>query len=238
MFVCVRSKVKKTFSRFVFNVKAWGSEMGSKIKKTLVLSAFNGQKCIITSEYHAKNMWTNQIEEPWKLTNHIDSHLELSLSCVFVRWFFPIRFFRIGSSVNQVIFYWESNQSGNFTIRLSFSQAFQVGNSVNPGLCACEISHSGFFLAERTANQLSWAWDVRQFGFLTGRRQAIRFFQTEKLVSQVISKPSRYETKNHLQAKQRIWWLISGKVVRFEIRELHTAATSRKWHSGGAPTND
>ncbi len=47
----------------------------------------------------------------------------------------------------------------------------------------------------------------------------------------MISKPSRYETKNHLQAEQRIWWLISGKVVWFEIRGLHTAATSRKWCS-------
>jgi hypothetical protein len=150
----------------------------------------------------------------------------------------PIRFFRIGSSGNRVIFYWEWNQSGNFAIRLSSSQAFQAGSSVNPSLCVCEISHSGFFLAERTANQLSWAWGVRQFGFLRGRRQAIRYLQTEKSVSQVISKRSRYETNIHLQAKQRIWWLISGKVVWFDIKGVHTAATSREWHPGGAPTND
>jgi hypothetical protein len=31
------------------------------------------------------------------------------------------------------------------------------------------------------------------------------FFRPEKSVSQVVSKPSRYETKNHLQAEQRIW---------------------------------
>ncbi len=69
----------------------------------------------------------------------------------------PIRFFRIGSSCNRVIFYWEWNQSGNFAIRLSSSQAFQAGSSVNRGLCGCDISHSGFFLGKRSANQLSWA---------------------------------------------------------------------------------
>jgi hypothetical protein len=69
----------------------------------------------------------------------------------------PIRFFRIGSSCNRVIFYWESNQSGNFAVRLSSSQAFQAGSSVNRGLCGCDIRHSGFFLGKRSANQVSWA---------------------------------------------------------------------------------
>ncbi len=145
------------FSRFVFNVKAWGSEMGSKVEKHWFLRVSKVKNALYTSEYHAQKMWTNQIDEPWKLSNQIDSHPELSPSGVFVLWLSPIRFFRIGSSANRVIFYWESNQSSNFTIRLSSSQAFQVGNSVNPGLRACEISHSGFFLAERSANQLSWA---------------------------------------------------------------------------------
>jgi hypothetical protein len=69
----------------------------------------------------------------------------------------PIRFFRIGSSCNRVVFYWESNQSGNFAIRLSSSQAFQAVHSVNRDLCGCDISRSGFFLGKRSANQLSWA---------------------------------------------------------------------------------
>ncbi len=145
------------FSRFVFNVKAWGSEMGSKVEKHWFFRVSKVKNALYTFEYHAQKMWTNQIEEPWKLINQIDLHPELSLSCVFVRWFFPIRFFRIGSLGNRVVFYWESNQSGNFAIRLSSSQAFQARSFVNPGLCGCEISHSGFFLGNRSANQLSWA---------------------------------------------------------------------------------
>ncbi len=43
------------------------------------------------------------------------------------------------------------------------------------------------------------------------------FFQTEKSISQVISISGRYETKNPLQAEERIWWLINESVVSFEI---------------------
>jgi len=81
----LRPKVKKTFSRFVFNVKAWGSEMGSKVEKHWFFRLSTVKNALYTSEYHAQNMWTNQIQEPWKLTNQIHSHPELSFSYVFVR---------------------------------------------------------------------------------------------------------------------------------------------------------
>jgi hypothetical protein len=42
-------------------------------------------------------------------------------------------------------------------------------------------------------------------GFSREEHQAIRFFQTEKSISQVISISGRYETKNPLQAEERIW---------------------------------
>jgi hypothetical protein len=67
--VWVETKVKKTsissgfkgqkkhfldFSRFVFNVKAWGSEMGSKVEKHWFLRVSTVKNALYTSEYHAQ----------------------------------------------------------------------------------------------------------------------------------------------------------------------------------------
>ncbi len=57
----------------------------------------------------------------------------------------PVEQFFIKNQINQVI-----SLSVSHPVRV-----FEAVNSVSPGLCACEISHSGVFLAERSANQLS-----------------------------------------------------------------------------------
>jgi hypothetical protein len=103
-------------------------------------------------------------------------------------------------------------------------------------LCVC--SESGWsksepirgFCALTPSNQIFSHREFSQSDFSREARQLVRFFHTEKLVIHVISIADRYESKNPLQGEERIWWLINGRVVSFEIGEFYTAATSRWVH--------
>jgi hypothetical protein len=77
------------------------------------------------------------------------------------------------------------------------------------------------------------AGGVNRSGFSRKEHQAIRFFQTEKSITQVIliSISGCYEIKNPLQAEERIWWLINESVVSYEIG----GSTRQRLAVSGAP---
>jgi hypothetical protein len=123
-------------------------------------------------------------------------------------------------SSNQIFSHREFSQTDFFVPSSSANQVISPLDWRSIRFFRLRVQSIRFFLAERSANECSWGLGeggVNRSGFSREEHQAIRFFQTEKSISQLISISGRYETKNPLQAEERIWWVINGSVVSFEI---------------------